>query len=214
MSDSKVVIVHLRKPNQRNPKEMRSDPFYEFGSFGCTGCHKTNLMNPKKIEQLKDVRLAFAQGGSEGFKLIQLTLPVTVNCVKHGNRYELKWNKKAKFFKYDKAPLLINNAGHSDFPFLKKMLQNGKRTTLSGQFSSYFRSRRRPLDPDEAMEIIKTYLDCVKTAQEEHFTRNYVDTMHELPPKPDYKRMETYQNFLRKAKTVKTSRCKCKRKPC
>ena len=99
MSDSKVIFVLLRRPNQNDKKETRPEPFYEFGSFGCTGCHKKNLMNPKKIEQLKGVRLAFAQGGPEGFKLIQLTRPVKFE--KYRNCCELKWKPDgAKFFKY------------------------------------------------------------------------------------------------------------------
>jgi hypothetical protein len=218
MSDPKVVIVHLRRPDQSNEKEMRSDPFYEFGSFGCTGCHDKNLMNPKNIKKLDGVRLAFAQGGPEGFKLIQLTPLVTVKSVKHGNRYELKWDKSDVFFKYKNAPCLIVNGkddrkdDHSDFSFLKKILQKGKRLTGEGQFSSNFRSRCKPLEPDDAREIIKTYLGCVKTAKKEYFTRNYVETMHEPPPKPDNKRKETYQNLLRKAKTAKTCKGRCKKK--
>jgi hypothetical protein len=202
MPDSKVVIVHLRRPNQNDKKEMRSDPFYKLGSFGCTGCHKKNLMNPKKIKELDGARLAFAQGGPEGFKLIQLTPPV--KSKKHKNHCELKWEPDgAKFFKYKNAPLLIDNAGRSDFLFLKKILQKGKRP-WKGQFSSNFRSRRRPLDPADAREIIKIYSRCVKTAKKEHFTRNYVETMHEPPPKPDENRKETYHNFIRKANLTKS----------
>lgn len=204
MQESKVVIVHLRRPNQKDEKEMRSDPFYEFGSFGCTGCHKTNLMNPKKIEQLDGVRLVFAQGGPEGFKLIQLTPPV--KSKKHKNHCELKWDKSAVFFKYQNAPILINKTGHSDFRFLKKILQKGERP-WEGQFSSNFRSRRRPLDPADAREIIKIYSRCIKTAKKEHFTRNYVETMHKRPPKKDSNRAKTYAKFLHKANSAKSCRC-------
>ncbi len=209
MQDSKVVIVHLRRPNQKDENETRPEPFYEFGSFGCTGCHKTNLMNPKKIEQLYGVRLAFAQGGSEGFKLIQLT--PTVKPVKHGNRYELKWDKSDEFFKYQNAPLLINNAGRSDFPFLKKMFQKVNRPTPVAKFSSKFRTQREPLPNDVASKMIDKYLHLRTTAKKEHFARNYVETMHEPPPKPDKNRKETYRNFKRKANSAKS--CKCKQKP-
>jgi hypothetical protein len=211
MSDSKVVIVHLRQPNQKDKeKEMRSDPFYEFGSFGCTGCHNKNLMNPKKIEQLDGVRLAFAQGGPEGFKLILLTPLVT--HVKHKYRCELKWKPDGtRFFKYENAPLLINNAGHSDFPLLKKMLQKVKRPTLVAKFSSKFRTRRESLPNDVASKMIDKYLHLRTTAKKEHFTRNYVETMHERPPKKDNNRAKTYAKFLHKANSVKS--CKCKQKP-
>ena len=39
MEQPPVFIVHLRRPKKNDPEEMRSDPFWEFGSFGCTGCH-------------------------------------------------------------------------------------------------------------------------------------------------------------------------------
>jgi hypothetical protein len=208
MSDSKVVIVHLRRPNQKDKKEARPEPFYEFGSFGCTGCHKKNMMNPKRIEQLNGFRLAFAQGGPDEFRLIQLTPPVTY--VKHKNRCELKWDKSAVFFKYQNAPLLINNDGRSNFPFFKKMFQKVNRPTLVAKFSSKFRTRREPLPNDVASKMIDKYLHLRTTAKKEHFTRNYVETMHEPPPKPDNKRKrkKTYQNFIRKANSAKS--CKCK----
>jgi len=63
----RVVMVHLRQPKRQDPRERRSDPFYDFGRFGCTGCHRTNLMNPAKIGELDGVRLAMAQGGRGGF---------------------------------------------------------------------------------------------------------------------------------------------------
>jgi hypothetical protein len=73
MEKPKVIIVVLRRPKKSNKKEMRSDPFYEFGSFGCTKCHRRNLLNPRKSHELIGVRLAFAQGGKDGFKLVHLT---------------------------------------------------------------------------------------------------------------------------------------------
>ncbi len=45
-----VLVALLRQPRMERPNEMRSDPFWEFGSFGLTGCHKTNLMHPKEGE--------------------------------------------------------------------------------------------------------------------------------------------------------------------
>ena len=39
MAMPNVFFVHLRRPNRSDPDEQRDDPFYEFGSFGCTGCH-------------------------------------------------------------------------------------------------------------------------------------------------------------------------------
>jgi hypothetical protein len=212
MQESKVVIVHLRRPNLRKTDEMRSDPFYEFGSFGCTGCHDKNLMNPKKIKELYGARLAFAQGGPEGFKLIQLTPPI--KSVKYKNCCELKWEPNgARFFKYQNAPLLINNEGDTNFPSLKRMLQNPlvDRKTWAGKFSSKFRSSRQWLPDGVALELSGKYSLLFKDAPKEHFASDYTETMHKRPPKKDSDRAKTYAKFLHKANSVKS--CKCKQKP-
>jgi hypothetical protein len=44
MDDARVIIVMLRQPRLDDPNEMRTDPLWEFGSFGCTGCHRKSLM--------------------------------------------------------------------------------------------------------------------------------------------------------------------------
>ena len=82
---SGVIIVVLRQP-YNYPNEKRSDPFWEFGSFGSTKCHYTNLMNPKKAHELEKKRFAFAQGGHEGFKLVYLTPPLSI--IKHNGFIE------------------------------------------------------------------------------------------------------------------------------
>jgi hypothetical protein len=90
----RVVIVLLRRPKPRsvNPSEKRSDPFWEFGSFGVTGCHAKNLMSSRSAERLNGVRLAFAQGGTQGTRLVCLTcLTPPVNFVDQGLRIEARW---------------------------------------------------------------------------------------------------------------------------
>jgi len=206
--DPKIVIVHLRRPKQQK-KEMRSDPFYEFGCFGITGCHKRNLMNPEKIRRLDGVRLAFAQGGPKEFKLIQLTSPVTY--VNYRNCCELKWEKDgAPFFKYEKAPLLINNKGYSDFPRIVKMLRSVNRNTWTQKFSSRFRTSSKLLRDDVAQEIFEKYSLLCKNAHIEHFANNYWETMHKPPPKKDINRAKTYQKYLQKADVAKYCICKCR----
>jgi hypothetical protein len=69
MSAARVIVVHLRQPKRGDPGESRSDPFYEFGSFGCTKCHSRNLMHPRRAHELDGARFAFAQGGRLGFRL-------------------------------------------------------------------------------------------------------------------------------------------------
>jgi hypothetical protein len=75
MAAPKVFFVHLRRPGSDDP---RTDPLYEFGSFGCTKCHCSNLFHPRHAEDLKGSRLAFVQGGDDGSRLVFLTPPITV----------------------------------------------------------------------------------------------------------------------------------------
>jgi hypothetical protein len=146
-----VIIVVLRRPKKSKRKERRSDPFYEFGSFGCTTCHKRNLLNPRKSNELIGVRLAFAQGGQDGFKLVHLTPPIK-KLIPHGKIVEVKWSSKHKPLKYKKAPLLIDNDGNSDFPHLRIYIDNAKCPSMVSKFSSKFRTCRKPLD----VKIAKT----------------------------------------------------------
>jgi hypothetical protein len=80
----------LRRPRLDDPNEMRTDPLWEFGSFGCTGCHRANLMNPAKLTELHGARVGFAQNGPHGIKLVHLTPPI--RTLHHGSFGEAKWS--------------------------------------------------------------------------------------------------------------------------
>jgi hypothetical protein len=155
MKIPKVYIVHLRQPDQRNPDESRSDPYFEFGSFGCTGCHSRNLLHPKRAAILHGARLAFAQGGSLGFRLILLTPPITIT--EWEDRLEARWEPAFMPFRYDTAPILVSNSADSDFPKLETIVLGTARTTVEGGFSICFRSRSTPLDDPTARELVRIY---------------------------------------------------------
>jgi hypothetical protein len=191
---SRVVVVHLRQPDMRNPKERRDDPFWEFGSFGCTGCHAANLLNPNRIGQLEGVRLAFAQGGPRGFKLVHLTPPVTVMRHKLGD--EIRWSPIRMPFRYDAAPKLIDNEGDGDFSMLNMEIKGTNRGTWMGCFSSKFRSRCRPLTEQQSQEMINTFEDRVARASPVDFARRYEEALPIDPPLVDRRREETYRRRL------------------
>ena len=110
----KVFAVHLRRPKRARvaPDERRDDPFYEFGSFGSTGCHLNNLFNPRHEKDLDGARLAFVQGGPQGTRLVFLTPPVTINVWE--DRCEARWVPTKMPFKYAEA--LDNNICRWDNP--------------------------------------------------------------------------------------------------
>src|ERR1035438_3428416 len=132
--EKSVFIVHLRRPKSKC--DPRSDPFWEFGSFGMTGCHASNLMNPRNAQNLECARLAFVQGGPKGMRLVYLTPRIKV--VLHTNRIEATWTPAKMPFCYGEAPTLAHNAGLGDFPELEKTLKHGNRSTIEAQFSSLF----------------------------------------------------------------------------
>lgn len=191
MSNNKVVIVHLRRPGKDDP---RSDPFWEFGSFGVTGCHARNLLHPKSAHKLIGVRLAFAQGGKLGTRLVFLS-----PGVRKINGSEALWSPCKMPFRYSDAPLLINKRGETDFPRLRKTLLGGNRSTLVGQFSSNFRSCKQPLEEAIAREIVNVYEDRRKSAGQNALAKNYVEA---LPGDREFvsrqERIRCYEEYLEK----------------
>jgi len=197
MECDKILIVHLRRPGTN---DSRSDPFWEFGSFGITGCHRDNLLNPKKVHELEGVRLAFAQGGPNGFKLVFLTPGISI--VNHKTRSEARWQPAAMPLKYDEAPVLVANNG-TMMRGMHEALRGVKRSTLESKFSSRFRSRRIPLNDDfaELAEQIVAEFDLWHTQAKRKgsLSKTYDEALPWRIKAPDRQRQETYQRKLDEA---------------
>ncbi len=209
MQTDRVIIVHLRRPRSKSedPEEMRSDPFWEFGSFGITTCHGKNLMHPRNAENLKGVRFAFAQGGKQGTRLVYLTAPVKIK--EHKKCIEARWLPKGKPFRYSKAPILVSNSYKSHFPRLELALKDGKSRKIEGEFGSRFRSRAEPLDTDLARELVSVYKRMRRQASNSGaIARCYAEALPWLPPKVDEHRKKTYSEKLKEARgTEAGNRC-------
>lgn len=178
MNARPVILVHLRRP-ARHRDDARDDPFYEFGSFGCTRCHRTNLMNPERIAEIAGARLGFAQGGPEGMRLVHLTPPVRV--VRHRGFCELIWQPPRMPFWYSCAPTLIANDGATDFPLLKRHIKPVRRGTWAAKFSSKFRSSRRPVPTEIGRQIIRVFEARRRRAAGATIATEY---WHTVPSKP------------------------------
>jgi hypothetical protein len=210
MSTARVIVVHLRQPKRSDPGESRSDPFYEFGSFGCTKCHSRNLMHPRRAHELEGARFAFAQGGPLGFRLVHLTPPARV--VEHRDRCELVWSPAESPFRYDAAPVLVNAEGESDFPALVRMLRGVFRETWPGRFSSAFRSRRTPLPASVAEEMVRVFDRKRTKAKPDAFAASYVDALPYPPNKPDAERGASLAALrVKAASRSKVNRSSCSR---
>jgi len=194
LSETKVILVVLRQP-KKDPKEMRPDPFWEFGSFGCTSCHSKNLMHPRNAALIRSSQLAFSQGGPQCFKLVHLTPPIR-EVIVYSDRCEARWEPAIMPFRYDDAPLLIDNQGKTHVPSLKKMIEDVNRNTWCGKFSSKFRSRKQPVNDDIAKEIKEVYHKTRSRRGPIVISKHYVDALPRPPPVIDNERETTYQSYL------------------
>lgn len=179
----RVIIVMLRRPTN-DPKESRSDPFWEFGSFGTTGCHGRNLMSPARHAELLGKRFAFAQGGAQGIRLVYVTPPVVPRLVGAADCVEVRWNPPLMPLRYDSSPCLVDNAGHTDVPSLLRHVSSVRRHTWVGKFSSAFRTSRTPLAGEIGAELISVYEDW-RAKFPESIAKRYVDALPWMPPAAD-----------------------------
>ncbi|MDE0421059.1 MAG: hypothetical protein OXK76_09290 [Gammaproteobacteria bacterium] len=190
LTDPRVVVVMLRQPRRHN--DPRTDPLWEFGSFGCTGCHRRNLMNTHKMEELNGCRLAFAQGGDSEIRLVHVTPPVRM--IHHGSFAEATWQPRDMPLAYDSAPLLVDNLGGSDFPVLMEMIDGVRRHTPVPRFASKFRSRRQPLPADIGRQLAEGYHGFRRRGA--RVARHYVDSLPYPPSRIDQDRKKTYHSLL------------------
>lgn len=196
--DPQVIIVMLRQPRKNDSNERRSDPFYEFGSFGCTGCHKKNLLHPRNGERIAGHRLAFAQGGADGFRLVYLTPPISVQT--WPDRCEVHWQPVEMPFCYQCAPILASNEVESDFPALAKIFANTLRSTPVAGFASCFRSRTSPLNATVSDEIIRVYTQRRTGAKSNDIATSYEQALPYDPPIVDRQRKWTYEAKIQELK--------------
>lgn len=145
-----LYFLFLRRPQSLN--DMRSDPFWEFGSFGVTGCHRKNLLHPIRTPLREGDRLVFLQGGKQEIRVIGLTPPIKV--LGDTERINLRWDQTYQPVPYAAAPILINNQGYTDFPAVLELLANTQRSTYCGKAGSRLRSRTSPIESELADQIL------------------------------------------------------------
>jgi hypothetical protein len=187
---AKVIVVYLRTPNMQKKDESRDDPFWEFGSFGCTRCHKRNLMNPKRANELDGAQLAFVQGGPAGIKLVHVTPQIKIRH--HGHFCEAKWHPNDMPLTYDSAPTVVNKEGYSDIRLLRDEASGKNRRTWAGKFASAFRSRREPLPKAISDQVIATY-KRFRARHSSKVARTYVEALPYPPPRVEQHRRELYE---------------------
>jgi hypothetical protein len=205
MKAPKVIVVLLRQPSTA-VTERRDDPFWEFGSFGCTGCHSRNLMNPKRAHELNGARLAFVQGGLLGFRLVHVTSEIWMEPV--GSGFEARWPPGQMPLKYASAPLVIDNDYNSDIPLLAMESRGVLRSTPVARFASAFRSRRSPVAGDVGAAIIACYRRRRTPAR---VAKTYEDAMPHPPPIIERSREQRYRAIRKMRGPSAPVRSPCKK---
>jgi hypothetical protein len=176
----RLFIVMLRQPRKDDP---RTDPFWEFGSFGCTGCHGKNLLHSKNCEIRDGDRLAFVQGGQLGCRLLLVT--PSVERIDHPGgsprgRVELRWDSAKKPFRYNHAPSLFETPAPGRaglFPKLAANVAHTNRCTIDAKLASRFRARTSPLGPELARDLDEGFNAAVKKAKKSDFIASYEEAL-------------------------------------
>lgn len=148
-----LYFVFLRRP--RTVTDLRSDPFWEFGSFGVTGCHRKNLLHPIHTPLRDGDRLVFLQGGDQEIRAVGLTPPVKI--LRDAERLNLRWDQAYQPIPYAVAPVLIDNQGYTDFPAVLDLLAHAQRSTYCGKAGSRLRSRTSPIEAELADQILALF---------------------------------------------------------
>jgi hypothetical protein len=150
-----LYFVLLRRP--RGLDDRRDDPFWEFGSFGSTGCHSKNLLHPKTCCLKDGDRLVFVQGGKGEFRVVALTPRIKV----HGDETQIEalWEPDFQPQPFADAPLLVDNTGRTDFPAVWRDLNLNatNRSTPCGKIASRLRSRKERIPFDLAAELVSWF---------------------------------------------------------
>lgn len=184
-----VIVVMLRRPRDN---DRRTDPLFEFGSFGLTGCHSSNLLADQGAA---GARLAFVQGGHAGFRLVMLTPTVDVRAF--ANRREAFWSPAEMPLRYEAAPLLINNAGETDVPGMHDELDRVQRSTWEARFASAFRSRKSPLSDPLAAGLTSAWTAAVLSVGSR--ASAYWEALPRRPDIVDDDRAATFRRLRRHA---------------
>jgi hypothetical protein len=213
----RVFIVMLRQPHGKG--DGRADPFWEFGSFGCTGCHSKNLLHPKNCTIVDGDRIAFVQGGHLGSRLMLVTLPVRRILHRPGTpkpRLEIRWDPGAKPFRYDRAPSLFETPGPGKpglFPKLADSIETTHRSTIDAKFASRFRARARSLKNDLALELVAGFELAIAMAKPSDFIRHYTEALPWIDPGAVISdRKAAYQTLRRHLRSTSSPSC-CGKRP-
>jgi hypothetical protein len=214
----RMFVALLRRPE--GVWDRRDDPFWEFGSFGLTGCHRDNLLHPVHTRVRDGDRLAFIQGGALGSRLLLLTPPVTLVRYRQGTRVlalEARWDPRVRPFAYGERAPLVSGAGAdapAELPGWRQFLSPTRRSTAAAKLSSRFRARSEPLSPELANELLWADFTARASAPSNVFTQRYVDAVPGIHPSfAGVNRRQLYRSLRQDLRRIGfTPDVKCRRR--
>lgn len=167
---SRVFCAYLRQPYDET--DPRTDPKYEEGSFGSTGCHSTNLLSEKGYRRnriQRGDRLVFVQQK----RVVFITPPSRQIRMDKDHHVVVYWNSgwKSKL----KRPLKFNYAMELDLTHSRILNPSIKE---SEKIISHLRSYSQPLRNPRV--FIQDYEDFVQKQNAEYgktvFVERYCQT--------------------------------------
>ena len=155
-------------------------------------------MNKERRSELEGSRLAFAQGGPDGIRLVLVTPPIKIK--QHKGRLEARWDRHVLPFRHSSAPVLVRpgseETNRTAFTKIEELISRIDRKTWPGKFSSRFRSRCRILEHKAAAQLLKIYSS--------HKGKRCANYTQALPHPPEHQmsrsaRIESYEALLKRA---------------
>jgi hypothetical protein len=109
-------------------------------------------------------------------RLVFVTPPVNVELGRTG--FVARWAPAEMPLRFKEAPVLVENRPTARNTALLEFVKNTNRSTPVGKFSSRFRSRKEPLPPVIAGEIVTVWNSSARNAAR---SESYVEA---LPTRP------------------------------
>jgi hypothetical protein len=160
----KVYCVYLRRPH--NKRDKRTDPKYESGNFGSTGCHSDNLLSDAGQRQnriQKGDRLMFVQGS----KVVFITPPLARLDRTDGYNVAV-WN--SRWESKERRPLKLKYGMKLDLDHFRMI--NPKIRNLK-KISSYLRTYSQPIE--NSYRFLRYYESFLKKQEAEYGDKIHVE---------------------------------------
>ncbi|MGQ4875968.1 MAG: hypothetical protein ACP6IY_18025 [Promethearchaeia archaeon] len=217
----RIFPCYLRTPI--SSRDKRNDPYYKYGNFGSTGCHSTNLLNPKTIqdrffsENIISL-LMFIQGGKpekesrkipkipfisyciESLEKIKIKIKTKSSCNVKNEKYQeyccaLYWRSfwKNKWLR----PLKFDDAFKIDLEIAKKIKPEFEKKSKSiYDFYRFVRKTSKPINLQDSIDLFLDYMKWRIRLFKEKNDDAFIDNDWETLARKDQKKVEKARSMV------------------